>query len=116
MCGRGSQRGILTSTLPWALKSALQGDNCPVRGISWVLSLTLTLNRTLNITLNLSRILSLLLNHVLHGPSLQPSTEITNLQSLQPWFPPWTETCNFLRSSPHDNRIATSENGLHAGS
>ena len=29
MCGRGSQRGILTGTVPCALNSVLRGDHCP---------------------------------------------------------------------------------------
>ena len=50
VCGLGSQRLILTGTLPCALHSALRGDFCPaVRsapGASWDLTLTLTLPRT----------------------------------------------------------------------
>ena len=46
MCGRGSQRGILTGTVPCALNSALRGDHCPAvgsaPGTSWDLTLTLT--------------------------------------------------------------------------
>ena len=46
MCGRGSQRGILTSSVPCALNPARRGDHCPAvssaPGASWELTLTLT--------------------------------------------------------------------------
>ena len=50
MCGRGSQIGILTGTVPCALNSALRGDHCPAvgsaPGTSGDLTLSLTLPRT----------------------------------------------------------------------
>ena len=58
MCGRGSQRGILTGTVPCALNSALRGDHCPAvdsaPGTSWDLTLTLTLPLTGTLPRNLS--------------------------------------------------------------
>ena len=58
MCGRGSQRGILTGTVSCALNSALQGDHCPAvgsaPGTSWGLTLTITLPRTGTLPRNLS--------------------------------------------------------------
>ena len=58
MCGRGSQRGILTGTVPCALNSVLWGDYCPAvgsgPGTSWEVTLTLTLPRTGNLPRNLS--------------------------------------------------------------
>ena len=66
MCGHGSQRGILTGTVPCALNSALGGDHCPAVGLapgtSWDLTLILTLPRTGN----LPRILSLPRSLILH--------------------------------------------------
>ena len=72
MCDRGSQRGILTGTVPCALNSALRGDHCPAvgwaPGTSWDVPLTLTLpqtgtlhrNRSLprTLTLHLSRLVA----------------------------------------------------------
>ena len=47
VCGLGSQRRILTGTVPCALNSVLRGDHCPAvgsaPGASWDLTLTLTL-------------------------------------------------------------------------
>ena len=47
LCGLGSQREILTGSLPCALNSVLRGDHCPAvgsaPGASWDLSLTLIL-------------------------------------------------------------------------
>ena len=58
MCGRGSQRGKLTGTVPCALKSDLRGDHCPAvgssPGTSWYLTLTLTLPRTGTLLRNLT--------------------------------------------------------------
>ena len=66
MCGRGSQRGILTGTVPCALNSALRGDHCPAvgsaPGTSWDITLTLTLPRTGTLPQNLSRPRSLILH------------------------------------------------------
>ena len=66
MCGRGSQRGILTGTVPCALNSALRGDHCPAvgsaPGTSWDLTLTLTLPRTGTLPRNLSLPRSLILH------------------------------------------------------
>ena len=66
MCGRGSQRGILTSTVPCALNSALWGEHCPAvgsaPGTSWDLTLTLTLPRTGTLPRNLSLPRSLILH------------------------------------------------------
>ena len=66
MCGRGSQRGILTGTIPCALNSALRGDHCPAvgsaPGTSWDLTLTLTLPRTGTLHRNLSLPRSLILH------------------------------------------------------
>ena len=66
MCGRGSQRGILTGTVPCALNLALRGDHCPAvgsaPGTSWYLTLTLNLPRTGT----LPRILSLPRSLILH--------------------------------------------------
>ena len=66
MCGRVSQRGILTGTVPCALKSALRGDHCPAvgsaPGTSWDLTLTLTLPRTGTLPRNLSLPGSLILH------------------------------------------------------
>ena len=66
MCGRGSQRGILTGTVPCALNSALRGDHCPAvgsaPGTSWDLTLTLTLPRTWTLPRNLSLPRSLILH------------------------------------------------------
>ena len=46
VCGLGTQRRILTGTVPWALNAALRGDHCPAvgsaPGTSWDLTLTLT--------------------------------------------------------------------------
>ena len=97
MCGRGSQRGILTGTVPWALNSALRGDHSPAvssaPGTSWDLTPTLTLPRTGNLPRNLSLPLTLILplSRFWHGHSLQPSREITRPESLRPWRRPWTE-------------------------
>ena len=66
MCGRGSQRWILTGTVPCALNSALRGDHCPAvvsaPGTSWDLTLTLTLHRTGTLPRNLSLSRSLILH------------------------------------------------------
>ena len=66
MCGRGSQRGILTGTVPCALNSALRGDHWPAvgsaPGTSWDLTLTLTLPRTGTLPRNLSLPRSLILH------------------------------------------------------
>ena len=66
MCGRGSQRGILTDTVPCALNSALRGEHCPAvgsaPGTSWDLTLTLTLPRTGTLPRNLSLPRSLILH------------------------------------------------------
>ena len=81
MCGRGSQRGILTGTVPCALNSALRGDHCPAVGSapgpSWDLTLTLNLPRpgTLprilslprSLILHLSRLLAWALTSALEG-------------------------------------------------
>ena len=79
MCGRGSQRGILTGTVPCALNSALRGDHCPAvgsaPGTSWDLTLTLprtgTLPRNLSLPrsliLHLSRLLAWALTSTLEG-------------------------------------------------
>ena len=81
MCGRGSQRGILTATVPCALNSALRGDHCPAVGSAprayWDLNLTLTLPRTgtlhrklslpLTLTLQLCRHLAWALTSSLEG-------------------------------------------------
>ena len=66
MCGRGSQRGILTGTIPCALNSAIRGNHLPAvgsaPGTSWDLPLTLTLPRTGNLPRNLSLPRSLILH------------------------------------------------------
>ena len=66
MCGRGSQRGILTGTVPCALNSVLRGDHCPAVGSApgtfWDLTLTLTLPRTGTLPRNLSLPRSLILH------------------------------------------------------
>ena len=66
MCGRGSQRVILTGTVPCALYSALRGDHCSAvgsaPGTSWDLTLTLNLPRTGTLPRNLSLPLSLILH------------------------------------------------------
>ena len=66
MCGRGSQRGKLTGTVPCALKAALRGDHCTAvgsaPGTSWELTLTLTLSRTGSLPRNLSPSWSLILH------------------------------------------------------
>ena len=65
MCGRGSQRGILTGTVPCALNSDLRVDHWPAvgsaPGTSWDLTLTLTLPRTGTIPRNLRLPVSLIL-------------------------------------------------------
>ena len=65
VCGVGSQRGILTGTVPCALNSALQEDHCPAvgsaSGSSWDLTLTLTRPRTGTLPRNLSLPRSLIL-------------------------------------------------------
>ena len=72
MCGLGSQRGILTGTVPCALISALRGDHCPAMcsapGTSWDLTLTLTRTGTLHRNVNLPRSLILHLSHRLAWP------------------------------------------------
>ena len=64
MCGPGSQRGILTGTVLYALNSALRGDQGPAvgsaPGTSW--DLTLTLPRTGTLPRNLSLPRSLILH------------------------------------------------------
>ena len=79
MCGRGSQRGILTDTVPCVLNSALWGDHCPAvgsaPGTTWDLTLTLprtgTLARNLSLPrsliLHLSRLLAWALTSTLEG-------------------------------------------------
>ena len=66
MCGRGSQRGILTGTVPCALNSALRADHCPAvgsaPGTSWDLTITLTLALTGTLSRNLSLPRSLILH------------------------------------------------------
>ena len=66
MCGLGSQRGILSGTVPCALNSALRGDHCPAvgsaPGTSWDLTKTLTLPRTGTLPRNLSLPRSLFLH------------------------------------------------------
>ena len=57
-CGFGSQRGILTGTVPCALNSDLQGDHGPAvgsaPGASWDITLTLPLSLSRNLHRNLS--------------------------------------------------------------
>ena len=69
MCGRGSQRGILTGTVPCVLNSALRGDHCPEVGLPSGASRDLTLNlprtRTLHRNLSLPRTLTLILSRLL---------------------------------------------------
>ena len=81
VCGVGSQRGILTGTVPCALHSALRGDQCPAvssaPGDLWGLTLTLNLARTGtlhqnlsllgNLTLHLSRLVAWALTSGLTG-------------------------------------------------
>ena len=79
MCGRVSQRGILTGTVPCALNSVLRGDHSPTLGsspgISWVLTLTVprtgTLPRNLSLPrsliLDLSRLMAWTLTSALEG-------------------------------------------------
>ena len=66
MCGRGSQRGILSGTVPCAFNSVLRGDHCPAvgsaPGTSWDLTLTLNLPRTGTLPRNLSLPRSLILH------------------------------------------------------
>ena len=66
MCGPGSQRGILSGTVPCALNSALRGDHCPAvgsaPGTSWDLTLTLTVPGTGTLPGNLSLPRSLILH------------------------------------------------------
>ena len=66
MCGRGSQRGIVTGTVPCALNSAFRGDHCPAvgsaPGTSCDVTLTLTLPRTGTLPPNLSLPRSLILH------------------------------------------------------
>ena len=110
MCGFGSQRLILTVTIPCALNSALQGYQCPavgsVPGASWDLTLTLTLprNGTLHqnlsrprtLSLHLSRTIAWALTSALEGdhetgvaPSLAMSLDLTLtlVKALSPWGP-----------------------------
>ena len=90
MCGRGSQRGILTGTVPCALNSALPGDHCPAvgsaSGTSWDLIITLTLPRTGTVPRNLSLPLSLILhlNRSLAWILTSALREITRLELLWP--------------------------------
>ena len=71
VCGPGSQRRILTGSLPCALNSGLRGDHCPAvgsaPGASWDLTLTLTVPRTgtLHRNLSLPRTLSLQVSRLL---------------------------------------------------
>ena len=81
MCGLGSQRLILTLTLPCALNSALGEDYCPgvrsATGASWDLTLTLTLPLTgilqgnlslpRNLTMHLSSLVACVLTLALEG-------------------------------------------------
>ena len=91
VCGLGSQRRILTGTVPCALNSALRGDHCPAvgsaPGASWDLTLTLTLLRTgtLHRNLSLPRSLILHLSHLLAWALTEPLRDITILESLRPW-------------------------------
>ena len=66
MCGRGSQIGILTGTVPCALNSTLRGDHCPAvcsaPETSWDLTITLTLPRTGTLPRNLGLPRSLILH------------------------------------------------------
>ena len=66
VCGLGSQRGMLTGTVPCALNSALGGDHDPAvgsaPGTSWELTLTLNLPRTGTLHRNLSLPRSLILH------------------------------------------------------
>ena len=110
MWGRGSQRGILTGTVPCALNSALRGDHSPAvgtaPGTSWNLSLTLTpprsgtLHRNLSLPrfliLHLSRLLAWALTSALEGDhetgvgSAQASSldrTLTLAKALSPWVP-----------------------------
>ena len=69
MCGRESQRGILTGTVPCALYSARRGEHCPPVGsapeTSWDLTLTLPRTGTLPRNLSLPRSLILHLRRLL---------------------------------------------------
>ena len=97
MCGLGSQRGILTGTIPCALNLALWGDHCPAVGsaprTSWDLTLTLTLpgTGTLSRNLSLPRSLILPLSRLWHGPSLQHSREITRMEAPWPYRRSWAK-------------------------
>ena len=96
-CGRGSQRGILTGTVPCALNSALQGDHCTTLGsapgTSWDLTLTLTLPRSGTLPRNLSLLRSLILHLIrLLAWALTSALEGDHeTESLRPWRRPWPE-------------------------
>ena len=110
VCGLGSQRLILTGTLPCALHSALRGDFCPaVRsapGASWDLTLTLTLPGTgtlqgnlslpRTLTLHLSRLVAWALTSALEGDhetsvasalATSLSRTLTLAKAVSPWGP-----------------------------
>ena len=97
MCGRGSQRGILTGTVPCAFNSALRGDHCPAvgsaPGTSWDLTLTLTLPRTGTLPRNVSLPRSLIL-HLSHSLAWALTSALEGDQetgAFRPWQLPWTE-------------------------
>ena len=113
MCGRGSQRGILTGTVPCALNSDLRVDHCPAvgsaPGTSWDLTLTLTLLRTWTLPRNLSRLRSLILHlsrllasaltSVLEGDNetgvaSSLATSLARTLTLAKAFPSWGPNCN----------------------
>ena len=113
MCGRGSQRGILTGTVPCALNSALLVDNCPTvgsaPGTSWDLTLTLTLPRPGTLTrnlrlprsliLHLSRLLAWALTSALEGDhetgvASALATSLARTRTLANALPSWGPNSN----------------------
>ena len=113
MCGRGSQRGILTGTVPCALNPVLRRDHCPAvgsaPGTSCELTLTLTLPRTGTVPRNLSlpRSLVLHLNRSLpwvltsavegdheSGVTLALATSLARTRTLAIALPSWGPNSN----------------------
>ena len=111
MCGRGSQRGILTGTVPCAFNSVLRGDHCPAvgsaPGTSWDLTLTIPRTETLprilslprSLILHLSRLLAWALTSALdldHEPGVASAlaTSLERTLTLAKALPSWGPNSN----------------------
>ena len=122
MWGRGTQRLMLTGTLPSALQSALRGDNCTAVGsgsrTSWELISTITRNVTLTLHLNLTRTLTLTLNQT----HTRPCAHISALHGIHEngiasaLAMSLYRTLTLAKALSHGDSIPKSDNSTYMGS